>query len=295
KGSAREVTDETAREWHVLPLRETRGVTPLNLELRRFARQGESNAAWFETKPRKASYTSADAYGGYRQTAVSWRRIGEEHFITIGTLVWKQDNNIVMEHSEWADFVSDWNLVFKEARPEDAGTYECQVIHTNTIKWRVRLNVILISLMGKEFVESGESIYLLCNTTEGNRIPDDVDWFKDGTKINKREFPHIIITKYRELENTALVSELIIDRGKRKDSGTYICRNSIDQLASLEVTVLVAESTNIKRGSGSSHTTMAPMRGENRAVTFTFILGNPFTVTLLVAFTSLLTFNYVTT
>nr|KAG5686123.1 hypothetical protein BaRGS_033792 [Batillaria attramentaria] len=102
--------------------------------------------------------------------------------------------------------------------------------------------------MGKEFVESGESIYLLCNTTEGNRIPDDVDWFKDGTKINKREFPHIIITKYRELENTALVSELIIDRGKRKDSGTYICRNSIDQLASLEVTVLVAESTNIKRG-----------------------------------------------
>ena len=48
-------------------------------------------------------------------------------------------------------------------------------------------------------------------------------------------------------------------------------------------------------GSGSSQTTRTPTRGENRAVTFTFLLGNPITVTLLVALTSLLTFNFVTT
>ena len=48
-------------------------------------------------------------------------------------------------------------------------------------------------------------------------------------------------------------------------------------------------------GSGSSQTTRNPARGENRAVTFTFLLGNPITVTLLVALTSLLTFSFVTT
>lgn len=258
---------------------------------------------------------------GTRQ--VSWRKMGDEHFLTIGTITWKQDPNIVLEHSDYEKgVVSDWNLVFKEARTEDAGTYECQVIHTNTIKYRVRLNVIrtssrvehthrnqelertqkplyrpAISLMGKEYVESGESVYLLCNTTEGSRVPDDVDWFKEGDKIDGEKYPHITITRFRKADERTLVSELMIERAKNTDSGTYICRSSLDQIASLEVTVLVAESTNIKRGSGSSlQTTRAPLRmGENRAVTFTFILGNPFTVTLIVAFISLLTFNCVTT
>lgn len=238
---------------------------------------------------------------GTRQ--VSWRRMGQEHFLTIGEITWKQDPNIVLEHNAWpGSLVTDWNLVFKEARLEDAGTYECQVIHTDTIKWRVRLNVIpkpvyrpAISLEGKEYVESGESIYILCNTTEGSRVPDDVDWFKDGNKIEKEKFPHIVITKFRKPEQHSLVSELIIDRGRNSDSGTYVCRSSQEQIASLEVTVLVAESNNSKRGSGSPQTTRAPLRGENHAVTFTFTLGNPFIVTLLVAFTSLLTFNFVTT
>ena len=73
---------------------------------------------------------------------VSWRRMGNEHFLTIGTHTWVQDSNLVLEHAEWPGFVTDWNLVIKEARPEDAGSYECQVIHTDTIRWRVHLNVI---------------------------------------------------------------------------------------------------------------------------------------------------------
>lgn len=51
----------------------------------------------------------------------------------------------MLEHAEWPGSVSDWNLVFKETRLEDAGTYECQVIHTKRIMWRVTLNVIRTS------------------------------------------------------------------------------------------------------------------------------------------------------
>ncbi|KAL8617778.1 hypothetical protein ACOMHN_062532 [Nucella lapillus] len=225
---------------------------------------------------------------------VSWRRIGYEHFLTIGTTKWVQDPNIVLEHAEWPGGLTDWNLVVKEARLQDAGTYECQVIHTKTIKWRVHLNVIAtpvykpaISLEGREFVDSGQSVYLKCTSTEGSRIPDDVDWFKDGDKIDTEMYPNVIITKIPKQANRTLVSELIIERGKSSDSGTYICRSSLDQLASLEVHVLV--------GSGSSQTTRPPTKGENRAVTFTFVLGNPLTLTLLVALTSLFTVNFVTT
>ena len=98
-----------------------------------------------------------------------------------------------------------------------------------------------ISLEGKEYVESGETVYLVCNSTEGSRVPDDVDWFKDGDKIDKEKFPHIVITKFRAEKEKSLISELIIARGKNTDSGTYICRSSLEQIASLEVTVLVGE------------------------------------------------------
>lgn len=239
---------------------------------------------------------------GTRQ--VSWRRMGSDFFLTIGQDTWVQDPNLILEYAEWPGSVADWNLVFKEARLEDTGTYECQVIHTERITWRVRLNVIpkpvyrpAIALEGKEYVESGESVYLLCNTTEGSRVPDDVDWFKDGDKIDKQKYPHVVITKFRSKEGRSLISELIIERGRNTDSGTYICRSSLQQIASLEVTVLVADTSNVKReqGSGISQTTRSPMRGENRAVTFTFLLGNALTVTLLVAFISIVTFNIVTT
>lgn len=55
----------------------------------------------------------------------------------------------------------------------------------------------VISIEGKEFVESGQTVYLKCNTTEGDRMPEDLDWFKDGDKIEATEYPNIVITKFR--------------------------------------------------------------------------------------------------
>ncbi|XP_076444209.1 zwei Ig domain protein zig-8-like isoform X1 [Babylonia areolata] len=254
---------------------------------------------------------------------VSWRRAGSEHFLTIGATTWVQDGNLVLEHAEWPGGLSEWNLVIKEARPKDAGTYECQIIHTDTIKWEVTLTVEekavyrpgksplpsldshgdgetggqwpAISLEGKEFVESGDRIRLVCNSTEGSRVPEDVDWFKNGDKISSEQFPHVLMTKFRAKESHSLISELIIERAKSRDSGTYICRSSLEQIASLEVTVLVAGSTNIKRGSGSSQTARPHLHGENCAVTFSVILGNRCVVIVLMALTYMLTFNLVTT
>lgn len=99
-----------------------------------------------------------------------------------------------------------------------------------------------ISVHGKEYVEKNEKIVLTCNATGGTQIPEDVDWFKDGTKIDTRVRNHVVITKFRVQEQQALVSTLIIDHARLRDSGTYICRSSDKEIDSIKVTVLVGES-----------------------------------------------------
>ena len=98
-----------------------------------------------------------------------------------------------------------------------------------------------IVMKGKEFVEMGEQIRLSCKASGGPHIPEEMDWFKDGDKIDMRKYKHMLITKYRSLEDRALVSELLIDRSRIHDSGTYICRSSSDKIDSIKVTVLVGE------------------------------------------------------
>ncbi|BFY98432.1 hypothetical protein BsWGS_01471 [Bradybaena similaris] len=226
---------------------------------------------------------------GTRQ--VSWNKVGREHFLSIGTEIWVQDANLDIAHYTWPNGISEWNLVFREARFEDSGLYDCQIISTEKLTFRVRLTVSekpphnpIISIEGKEFVESGQTVYLKCNTTEGDRMPEDLDWFKDGDKIESTEYPNIVITKFRFKDTMTLVSELMIISGTSNDSGTYICRSSSELIASVEVNVLVADSSNVKRGTGISHTqTGSGQNFGNDAICFYFFGQNPviFCVVLL--------------
>ncbi|KAK6179596.1 hypothetical protein SNE40_011917 [Patella caerulea] len=157
------------------------------------------------------------------------------------------------------EIVSDWNLLIKNVKPSDAGLYECKITATTILKRTVQLNVIGpplhkagISVQGKEYVEHGDSIVLECNATGGPIIPDDIDWFKNGDKIDSHKYSNIVVTKYRSLENRALISHLIIDRSTKDDTGTYICRSSLDEINKKTVTVLVADSSNVKREPGRS-------------------------------------------
>ncbi|CAL1527962.1 unnamed protein product, partial [Lymnaea stagnalis] len=100
-----------------------------------------------------------------------------------------------------------------------------------------------VVLTGKEFVDRNEPIRLKCNATGGPKIPEDIDWFKDGTKLDTRgsRDPNIVLTKFMSLEDQALISELFIEHTDTDDSGTYICRSSDREIGSLKVTVLVGE------------------------------------------------------
>ncbi|GFO36480.1 neuroglian [Plakobranchus ocellatus] len=135
----------------------------------------------------------------------------------------------------------------------------------------------VIHIEGKRFVEHGQTVYLRCNTTEGGRTPEDIDWFKDGDKIEKKLYPKVFITKHRSEETKSLVSELMISSGTSKDTGTYICRSSSHLIASIEVNVLIADSPNVKRGTGTSNTQVgnSQQNDENAAMFLPSFLGNP--------------------
>ncbi|ESO87558.1 hypothetical protein LOTGIDRAFT_166438 [Lottia gigantea] len=215
---------------------------------------------------------------------VAWRQVEKEKFLTIGTTTWIKDNNYVVQHKE--DEVTDitvWNLKIKNVKTEMAGEYECQTTaiagHSRIVYLQVvgsplskpgkidfghlhkyKYSSSNLRLTGNKFVEQGHKIHLTCNATGGDRIPEEIDWFKDGDLIEPHKYSDIIITKYRSLEVKALVSELIVDHSDRSHAGTYICRSSQDKIDKLTVEVLVAwfkltrsqQSPNIiKRAEGS--------------------------------------------
>ncbi|KAH9503193.1 hypothetical protein Btru_068440 [Bulinus truncatus] len=187
---------------------------------------------------------------GYILEAVAWRRIGDkdDHFLTVGTFTWVRENNIQVDHKLEEGQVSRWNLIIKSVEKNDEGTYQCQITDKVPLRIHVYLTVKprpaakpAVTLTGKEYVDSNEPIRLICNATGGSKIPEDIDWFKDGTKLDSknRRDPNIVLTKYMSLEDQALISELFIEHADINDSGSYICRSSDRELDSIKVTVLV--------------------------------------------------------
>ncbi|CAG5118863.1 unnamed protein product, partial [Candidula unifasciata] len=104
-----------------------------------------------------------------------------------------------------------------------------------------------IALSGKNYVERGQAIHLFCNTTGPDGFRHSIDWFKDGDKIDHSNYKHVVITSYNMVEPNVSVSELLINRSNPSDTGTYICRSPSGYIDSTRVTVLFADSSNVKR------------------------------------------------
>lgn len=91
---------------------------------------------------------------------------------------------------------------------------------------------------GTQVVEKGNAIILECNATGGDYPPEDVDWFKDGQKINADAASKIDITKYVSIASKMLFSKLYIKHSRMEDAGIYLCRSSGKNVKFLNVNVL---------------------------------------------------------
>ncbi|GFN75399.1 protein cepu-1 [Plakobranchus ocellatus] len=140
----------------------------------------------------------------------------------------------------------------------NAGTYQCQITDKVPLRMHVHLTVkprpppkpAAVKIIGEPFVDQGEPIQLICNAT-GPRVPEKIDWFKDGTKLDAAAHGGMLIEEFMRVEHHALVSKLKIRNTDTKSSGTYICRSSDKKIDSLKVTVLVADTMNKKRETDS--------------------------------------------
>ncbi|KAL8598453.1 hypothetical protein ACOMHN_032730 [Nucella lapillus] len=222
---------------------------------------------------------------------VAWRRIEEDDFLTIGEMTWISDNKIAVEHTDGEGETSHWNLVIDKVTPDDAGVYECQVTSKLGFNKLVNLKVVdrgvvaqqpdrsksrdtnpfhspikrcgvtspsgcLISIEGKRYVNLDDKVHLICNASGGSRIPEDIDWFKDGDMIDSFKYPHVLINTYPSLKPRALISELLIERARRKDSGEYVCRSSRNNIVNMKVTVLRGTAANPDSLGGSASSTL---------------------------------------
>lgn len=95
-----------------------------------------------------------------------------------------------------------------------------------------------ILLSGKEYVNSGETIRLVCNVTGKTEVPQDVDWFKNGKLLRSLVSKKVQIYKETSIAKRKLDSVLEIRDSTLDDSGTYVCRNSEELIADQKVIVL---------------------------------------------------------
>ncbi|XP_060567501.1 uncharacterized protein LOC132726242 [Ruditapes philippinarum] len=95
-----------------------------------------------------------------------------------------------------------------------------------------------IVLSGNEYVNSGDTIRLICNVTGNTEIPQDVDWFKDGVLLRPFSSSKINVKKDVSITRRQLDSILEIRNSNLDDDGLYICRNSEKLIASLKVNIL---------------------------------------------------------
>lgn len=110
--------------------------------------------------------------------------------------------------------------------------YKCQT--TLTITSAFHLTDVQVS--GTEHVERGSPIQLVCNATGRLDAPHNVDWYKDGNKVNSDVDKGIIITK--KIDASILISVLVIRSSKMADAGVYLCRSSNRHIATLTVHIL---------------------------------------------------------
>ena len=95
-------------------------------------------------------------------------------------------------------------------------------------------------MTGTEYVEKGTTVHLVCNATGKPDPPHDVEWFKNGAKVNSNVESGILITK--KIETKVLISVLVIKHSKMDDAGTYICRSSNRDTGAIQVHILNGES-----------------------------------------------------
>ncbi|KAK3608966.1 hypothetical protein CHS0354_029306, partial [Potamilus streckersoni] len=192
---------------------------------------------------------------------VIWRKSEQDFPITIGKLVFSSEDEMAVNDYQVDEAISAWDLHIKYAQPSHSGLYQCEISATKIFAHYVSLTVIDdyvprtptppgISIYGRQYVDKGRDIHLICNATGEGIAPEDVDWYFKGEKIvptNTAWLNRATILKRKPIPGNFYISELIIKRSNRQDGGSYVCRSSDLKVSSINVHVLEEGKGNVSR------------------------------------------------
>ncbi|XP_018016626.1 uncharacterized protein LOC108673332 [Hyalella azteca] len=154
---------------------------------------------------------------------VSWVRRRDWHILTSGTVTYTKEQRYDVHHPEGS---TEWTLVIKYVKLQDAGTYECQLMSGGgLVSHLVHLTVVepkaVIPGNGEYHVDSGTTISLTCYVEQSRVAPLYIFWYHDSRMINyDQERGGVVV--HMETE-PRVMSRLTIADARPSDSGNYTC------------------------------------------------------------------------
>lgn len=190
---------------------------------------------------------------------IIWRKLPSVTPLTIGGYVYVNDVTISVEHARESE---DWKLIISGAHSRHSGEYECQVPTADKqMRKQFYLTVTeksdrfphqshskeVIYISDRQHVNTDEPFEISCNATGDDFVPDNIDWFKNGQKLQSDVGKGVSIKFSVSMETKTIKSTFRVAHANMTDAGTYTCRTSNSLVESTSVVVLYATSKNSKR------------------------------------------------
>ncbi|XP_064079635.1 uncharacterized protein LOC135196756 [Macrobrachium nipponense] len=135
----------------------------------------------------------------------------------------------------------DYTLQIKYTKPQDSGTYICQINTEPRITQAVVLRVVKMraEIVGRRelFVKAGNPVKLSCRVNHGGLSPGFILWYK-GERLVEYEKSGGRIQVHTETEG---VSYLLLNDVRPEDSSNYTCSPAGGEPDSLILSVIVGE------------------------------------------------------
>ncbi|XP_046551054.1 hemicentin-1-like [Haliotis rubra] len=169
--------------------------------------------------------------GGYEEPSkkakVKAIRVVPGSFVNL-TCVTEDPHNTIFSWSTDGEDIPVFGAILTLPNVQKSVNYTCRAESPNR-RSEATFMVIMeaehaLVIGGTEYVEEGDTMSLTCNATGEYADVSNLEWFKDGSRIDAESDPEIHIYKVRLRDHDLLTSRLTIIRSRKKDTGVYACR-----------------------------------------------------------------------
>jgi len=179
------------------------------------------------------------------ERSVSWIRRSDLKILTIGDILYTQDQRFMPIHEEGSE---SWILKLTNPQVKDSGEYECQVSYHEDVEKKLTMPISLTVLDSRAYlhgsrdlhVQTGSKLTLSCAVKSSSGYPDYVYWYRNEDVLNY--LPHVKIEDAKSPDEQPLVSKLSVENVQRSHTGNYTCAPSNARPASVMVHVVDDES-----------------------------------------------------